>query len=310
DPRETSPEQIGTLADLGFNRASLGVQDFDPSVQTAVNRIQPEDITEQAYNHLRARGFRSINFDLIYGLPLQTVDTFAKTMEKVVGFRPDRISIFNFAYVPWLKKHQLRMNKEDLPSTETRLQILSYAVDRLQKAGYVHIGMDHFALPDDELTVSLRDGSLRRNFQGYSTRGGTELIGFGVTSIGEFNSGYAQNTKSLVDYYRAIEAGRLPTERGLILTQDDRLRKAVIRQLITGLELKFETIEQAFDVRFEEYFARELEAVGEFVDQGMLRFANRSLCVTEQGRFVIRNICMVFDAYLLGQNQGRYSNTV
>lgn len=310
DPRETSPEQIGTLADLGFNRASLGVQDFDPSVQTAVNRIQPEDITEQAFNHLRARGFRSINFDLIYGLPLQTVDTFAKTMEKVVGFRPDRISIFNFAYVPWLKKHQLRMNKEDLPSTETRLQILSYAVDRLQKAGYVHIGMDHFALPDDELTVSLRDGSLRRNFQGYSTRGGTELIGFGVTSIGEFNSGYAQNTKSLVDYYRAIEAGRLPTERGLILTQDDRLRKAVIRQLITGLELKFETIEQAFDVRFEEYFARELEAVGEFVDQGMLRFANRSLCVTEQGRFVIRNICMVFDAYLLGQNQGRYSNTV
>ncbi len=310
DPRETSPDQIAALADLGFNRASLGVQDFNPAVQEAINRIQPLDITESAYRNLRSRGFQSVNFDLIYGLPLQTVETFQGTMDRVIDFRPDRISLFNFAYVPWLKKHQTRIAKEDLPSAETRLKILAYAVSRLQEAGYVYIGMDHFALPDDELTRAVKDGTLRRNFQGYSTRGGTELIGFGVTSIGEFSEGYAQNTKSLIEYYRHIQAGELPTERGLILTHDDRVRKAVIRQLITGLALRFDEIEQAYDIEFERYFAPELAALKEFSDRGLLIVAPRSIQVSEQGRFVIRNICMVFDAYLAGQTQGRYSNTV
>jgi oxygen-independent coproporphyrinogen-3 oxidase len=310
DPRETSPDQIAILADLGFNRASLGVQDFDPSVQAAINRIQPLAMTQAAYETARKCGFRSVNFDLIYGLPLQTAQTFDRTLEQVIELKPDRVSLFNFAYVPWLKKHQGRINAEDLPSTETRLAILSGAVDRLQGAGYEYIGMDHFALPDDELSRAQRDGSLRRNFQGYSTRGGSELIGFGATSIGEFTDGYAQNTKSLVEYYRALSQGILPTERGLILTHDDRVRKAVIRQLITGMELKFQDVEHTCDIDFKQYFARELEELRSFEESGMLTLTGSSIRVEPMGRFVIRNICMVFDAHLGSQVEGRYSKTV
>lgn len=310
DPRETSSDQIAMLADLGFNRASFGVQDFDASVQAAVNRIQPLAMTQTAYETARKCGFRSVNFDLIYGLPLQTVSSFDRTLEQVIDLKPDRVSLFNFAYVPWLKKHQGRINADDLPSTETRLAILSGAVDRLQASGYAYIGMDHFALPDDELSRAQKDGSLRRNFQGYSTRGGSELIGFGATSIGEFTDGYAQNTKSLVEYYRSLSNGTLPTERGLILTHDDRVRKAVIRQLITGMELRFQDIEHACDIDFKEYFARELEDLKPFEESGMLTLTGNSIRVEPLGRFVIRNICMVFDAHLGVQTEGRYSKTV
>lgn len=310
DPRETSSDQIAMLADLGFNRASFGVQDFDASVQAAVNRIQPLEMTRSAYETARRCGFRSVNFDLIYGLPLQTASSFDHTLQQVIDLKPDRVSLFNFAYVPWLKKHQTRINAEDLPSTETRLAILSGAVDRLQGAGYAYIGMDHFALPDDELSRAQKDGSLRRNFQGYSTRGGSELIGFGATSIGEFTDGYAQNTKSLVEYYRSISNGILPTERGLILTHDDRVRKSVIRQLITGMELRFQDIEHACDIDFKKYFARELDELQSFEESGMLTLTGSSIRVEPLGRFVIRNICMVFDAHLGAQTEGRYSKTV
>lgn len=310
DPRETSREQIAMLADLGFNRASFGVQDFDPGVQAAVNRIQPLAMTQTAYETARKCGFRSVNFDLIYGLPLQTASTFDRTLEQVVALKPDRISLFNFAYVPWLKKHQTRIVADDLPSTETRLEILSTAVDRLQDSGYAYIGMDHFALPDDELSRAQKDGSLRRNFQGYSTRGGSELIGFGATSIGEFTDGYAQNTKSLLEYYRALSNGMLPTERGIILTRDDRIRKAVIRQLITGMELHFSEIEHACDINFTEYFGKELGELRQFEDAGMLTLTDHSIRVETSGRFVIRNICMVFDAHLGGVTEGRFSKTV
>lgn len=310
DPRETSSDQIAILADLGFNRASFGVQDFDPSVQAAVNRIQPLELTQTAYETARKCGFRSVNFDLIYGLPLQTETTFDHTLEQVIELRPDRVSLFNFAYVPWLKKHQTRINAEDLPSTETRLKILAKAVDRLQASGYAYIGMDHFALPDDELSRAQANGTLRRNFQGYSTRGGSELIAFGATSIGEFTDGYAQNTKSLVEYYRSLSHGLLPTERGLILTHDDRVRKAVIRQLITGMELKFGEIEHACDIDFGSYFREELESLKAFEESGMLTLTGDSIRVEPLGRFVIRNICMVFDAHLGAQTEGRYSKTV
>ena len=286
------------------------MQDFDPSVQAAVNRIQPLELTQTAYETARKCGFRSVNFDLIYGLPLQTETTFDHTLEQVIELRPDRVSLFNFAYVPWLKKHQTRINAEDLPSTETRLKILAKAVDRLQASGYAYIGMDHFALPDDELSRAQANGTLRRNFQGYSTRGGSELIAFGATSIGEFTDGYAQNTKSLVEYYRSLSHGLLPTERGLILTHDDRVRKAVIRQLITGMELKFGEIEHACDIDFGSYFREELESLKAFEESGMLTLTGDSIRVEPLGRFVIRNICMVFDAHLGAQTEGRYSKTV
>jgi len=310
DPRETTTEQISLLSDLGFNRASFGVQDFDPEVQKAINRIQPEEMTRRVYDHARASGFSSINFDLIYGLPLQTLATFSRTVDRVLALRPDRISIFNFAYVPWLKKHQLRIAKEDLPGPETRLQILAHAVRRLEEAGYLHIGMDHFALPEDELSDALRDGSLRRNFQGYSTHGGSDLIGFGVTSIGEFGGGYAQNTKNLQEYYRAIDSGMLATERGIKLTRDDVIRKDVIRQLISGMDLQFSRMDGMFDMDFKTYFSDELRDLGSFVENGLVEITAESLRVTDEGRFVIRNICMTFDSYLEKNSAVKFSNTV
>ncbi|MBE7437648.1 MAG: oxygen-independent coproporphyrinogen III oxidase [Spirochaetales bacterium] len=312
DPRETSPEHVSTLRELGFNRASMGIQDLDLDVQKAINRIQSDEENLRLYRSLRAAGFQGINFDLIYGLPRQTRQSFERTLDRVIELRPDRISLFNFAYVPWLKKHQRLIQPAELPPTDERIRIFYLAVERFLTAGYVYIGMDHFALPDDEIVLAQNEGSLRRNFQGYTTRRGLDLIGLGVTSIGEVASGYIQNHKTLLEYRRAIESDRLPVHRGLRKTPDDCLRSDIIMDLICNFKLSFAAIETAHNVDFRTAFSRELDLLSPFVEEGFVKVSDSEIQVTDTGRFVIRNICMVFDAYLDRLEQGgqRFSKTV
>jgi oxygen-independent coproporphyrinogen-3 oxidase len=312
DPREITDEHLEILRKHGFNRGSLGIQDVDPRVQEAVNRIQPLELVTRIYDQMRSRGFAGINFDLIYGLPYQTPDSFERTIDAVVELRPDRISLFNFAYLPHLKKHQTRLNASALPDTETRLAIFARAVNRFIEAGYVYIGMDHFALPDDELCVSQNNGTLHRNFQGYTTRGGCDLIGVGLTSIGELSGGYAQNYKKLDEYTAAIESGNLPIERGYHRTQEDALRHRVIMGLISHFHMKFDKFKTDTGVDFRSHFDREMEELKGFADDGLLTIDDDGIDVPFQGRFVIRNICMVFDAHLsdLESRGQKFSKTV
>ncbi len=299
DPRETTPEHIRILREIGFNRASLGIQDVDPAVQKAVNRVQPlESVIKPVYDSLKKEGFTGINLDLIYGLPLQTPHSFQKTIDAVIEMRPARISLFNFAWLPHLKSHQKRIKEEELPVTETRLEIFALAVKEFMDAGYRYIGMDHFALPDDELSVSQENGRLHRNFQGYTTRGGTDLLGVGVTSIGEVNDGYIQNFKDLKAYQISLDEGKLPVHRGIIRSHEDRLRHRVIMQLICHFHLEYSEIEKEFGIRFTEHFARELEELREFEEDSLITTDQKGITVHFQGRFVIRNICMVFDGHL------------
>ncbi len=258
DPRETHSQTIKHLRELGFNRISLGLQDFDPAVQKAVNRIQSEEQTFSVLEAARAEGFRSTNIDLIYGLPLQTVTTFAKTLDKILAVAPDRFSIFNYAHLPARFKTQRQINEVDLPSAEIKLDILQMVGQRLTEAGYVYIGMDHFAKPDDELAVAQREGKLYRNFQGYSTHSDCDLVGLGITSIGRVGDAYIQNVKELDEYDRLITQGRLPVFKGVELNEDDKLRRAVITQLICHFDLSFAAIEKAFGIDFAAYFADEL----------------------------------------------------
>lgn len=313
DPRETSQEHLDMLAELGFNRASIGMQDVDPDVQKAINRVQPmEEVVLPVYEKLRKLNFKGINLDLIYGLPLQTPRSFEATLDTVIGMRPDRISLFNFAYLPHLKTHQKRIREDELPDVEQRLEIFASATERFINAGYRYIGMDHFALPEDELTLAQDNGTLHRNFQGYTTRGGDDLIGVGVTSIGELADGYAQNLKDIRDYTSRLEEGLLPVERGIRRNQDDRVRHRVIMFLLCHFYLNFESIESEFGINFREYFKDELGRLSGFVQEGLLKITDRGLEVPFQGRFVIRNICMVFDARLSGlQAKGqKFSRTV
>jgi oxygen-independent coproporphyrinogen-3 oxidase len=298
DPRTATPEHLDALAEAGFNRASLGIQDLDPLVQRAINRVQTIEQIASVVTGLRRRGIASISFDLIYGLPHQTRASFARTMGAVLALDPDRIALFNFAYVPWLKPHQRAIPEDALPESETRLAIFSDAWWTLAQVGYRALGLDHFAKPTDDLCRAQDQGTLHRNFQGYSTRSGADLIGFGVTAIGQVGDSYAQNAKSLDAYQAAIENGIPATERGLRLSSDDRVRSAVIMELITHFRLDRSAIEERFGIEFSSYFATEAEELERFFEDGLLELDEGELRVTDRGRFAIRTICMAFDAYL------------
>ncbi len=299
DPRVTSSEQLETLRALGFNRLSLGVQDFDPDVQQAVNRIQGVDATRALVAHARALGFASINVDLIYGLPRQDVDSFGRTVETVIDLRPDRVAAYSFAHVPWIRAHQKLLKVEELPSADRKLQLFVAARARFLAAGYRPIGMDHFALPDDELARAAEAGTLHRNFMGYTTRPAPDMVGFGVSAIGDVAGAFAQNTKKLSAYYQAIDAGRLPVQRGYVLDEDDVLRRHVVTQLMCNLQLDTRATARRFDIVFDTYFAVERRELAEGpMAHGFLRDEGGVLRVTPTGRLFVRNICMIFDRHL------------
>lgn len=298
DPREATSDTLSELRELGFNRISLGAQDFDPAVQKAVNRIQTEEQTFSMMDTAREKGFRSTNLDLIYGLPLQTVASFSRTLDKVIAASPERLSVFNYAHLPSLFKVQRQIKEEDMPSAEVKLAILQMVIQRLTDAGYIYIGMDHFAKPNDELVIAQTNGLLYRNFQGYSTHSDCDLIGFGMTSIGRVADSYVQNHKELDTYSSSINQGKLPIFRGFALDQDDKLRRAVITQLICHFELRFETIEKAYGINFHKYFSEQIDALEAMQKDGLLSLTTESITVKPAGRLLIRNICMVFDRYL------------
>ncbi len=298
DPRGLTYEHMKAFREVGFNRISMGVQDFDPKVQKAVNRIQPEEITKQAIDWARELGFKSINLDLIYGLPFQTLESFEKTIDKVIELSPERLAVFNFAYVPWLKPHQRVIKKEDLPAPEIKLQILKMTIEKLTDAGYIYIGMDHFAKPDDELAIAQKEKTLYRNFQGYSTRAGADLYAFGMSAISQFQNIYAQNYKELKDYYSRIDEGKLPTAIGYRMNQDDIIRKHVIMRLMCDMELTKSEVEKKFNINFDEYFADSIPKLQEFIEDGLVELTDDKIIVTLMGRLVIRNIAMCFDAYI------------
>jgi oxygen-independent coproporphyrinogen-3 oxidase len=310
DPREANRETVTLLRELGFNRMSLGVQDFDERVQKAVNRIQTQEQTFEVLDAARDTGFMSVNVDLIYGLPLQTETGFIKTLDRVLESEPDRFSIFNYAHMPTMFPTQKKMNEADMPSADEKLAILHSATERLLEAGYVYIGMDHFAKPDDELAIAQRDETLYRNFQGYSTHAECDLVGMGATSISLINNTYAQNRKTLNEYYEAIEAGDLAVFRGVQLTEDDELRRDVITRLISHFHLNFAKIDAQWNIRFKEYFAAELANLKPMVEDGLITMNEADIYVTAKGRLLIRNICMVFDAYLKSGTTNRFSKVI
>lgn len=311
DPREVGDETIGLLREIGFNRMSLGLQDLDPNVQRAVNRIQTAEQTFGVLESARREGFRSISMDLIYGLPLQTPASFLQTLDQVLEAAPDRLSVFNYAHLPERFKPQRRINEAELPSADQKLEILQQVGARLAEGGYVYIGMDHFAKPDDELAVAQRNGQLYRNFQGYSTHAHCDLVALGVTSIGMVGDTYAQNERSLDDYYARIDAGELAVFRGVALSQDDLLRRAVITQLICNFTLDPKAVEGTWSINFEDYFGDEIDQLKKMADDGLVAFVDGKIDVLPAGRLLIRNVCMVFDRYLKDAGQtARYSKVI
>jgi len=311
DPRGLTKEHLEALRKGGFNRISMGVQDFTETVQKAVNRIQPEDMTRQVVGWVRELGFESINLDLIYGLPFQTTEAFAKTVDAIIDISPDRIAVFNYAHVPWMKRHMELIKPEDLPLPEEKLQILKMTIEKLTNAGYVFIGMDHFAKPQDELAIALREKKLYRNFQGYSTHAGADLYGMGITSISQIGNCYAQNVKKEKEYFDFLNKGLLPIERGFYLSEEDILRRHVITKIMCDFELDFLAIEKMFNINFEEYFKTSLDNLKEFIDDGLVELKNKKLIVTQMGRLLIRNIAMNFDWYIEQKtDKAKYSRTV
>jgi len=298
DPRSTEPGRMAFLAGLGFNRVSIGVQDFDPAVQAAVHRVQGEDLTRRVVEESRSAGFRSVNLDLIYGLPKQTLDSFNATLDRVLDIAPDRIALYSYAHLPVLFKPQRRIHEAELPPAEAKLEIMSLAIGRLTRAGYAYIGMDHFARPEDELAVAQRQGRLQRNFMGYSTQAGADMLGFGVSAIGSVGATYYQNEKALDDYYERLEAGHLPVMRGLELTPDDLVRRAVIQSLICNFRVSIEAIELAWLVDFRRYFGAELQELGRLERDGLVDIQPEWIVVTPRGRLLVRAVCAVFDKYL------------
>lgn len=311
DPRRVKEGSLAHLAGLGFNRVSLGVQDFDPVVQKAVNRMQSEAQTLAVIDQARAAGFRSVNVDLIYGLPRQNVIGFNRTLERVMQAEPDRIALYNYAHLPTVFKPQRRIAEADLLTADAKLDLLALATRRLTGAGYVYIGMDHFAKPGDELAVAQRQGLLHRNFQGYSTHADTDLIGFGISAISQVGPTYSQNVKTLDEYYFRLDQGVLPVMRGIELTADDLLRRALIQCLMCHFEVPIQSLEVAHLIDFRKYFATELEDLIPMGEAGLIRLDDECLTVTPLGRYFIRNICMVFDRYLReGRERARYSRAL
>ncbi|MEF8732914.1 MAG: oxygen-independent coproporphyrinogen III oxidase [Candidatus Accumulibacter meliphilus] len=311
DPRKVDRATVELLAELGFNRMSVGVQDFDPAVQQAVNRVQSEEETLAVMDAARASGFKSISVDLIYGLPKQTVIGFSRTLDRIIAAGPDRVSIYNYAHLPSLFKPQRRILDADMPSADARLQILSLAIRKMTEAGYVYIGMDHFAKPDDELATAQRQGRLHRNFQGYSTHSDCDLLAFGISSIGKVGPTYSQNVKTLDEYYDLLDSGTLPVYRGIELNADDLLRRSIIQSLMCHFELSIESIEIAHLIDFKKHFATELEDLREMVDAGLVRIDDRWITILPKGRMLVRAISMVFDRYLRADRQRtRYSKVI
>jgi oxygen-independent coproporphyrinogen-3 oxidase len=313
DPRTVSRERVLGLRAQGFNRISLGVQDFDPEVQKAVNRVQPESETLAVIAAAREAGFRSVSIDLIYGLPKQSIATMEQTLAKVISASPDRIALYNYAHMPHLFKPQRRILEADMPGAALKLDMLALSIERLTQAGYIYIGMDHFAKPEDDLAVAQRQGRLHRNFQGYSTLAEADLIACGVSAIGALGATYSQNEKTLDAYYERLDEGKLPIARGIKLDTDDLLRRIIIQMLMCHFELSIASIEQAYPIDFAQYFAPELAKLALLEQDGLIHIDSEWLSVTPKGRLLIRNICMVFDRYL-AQAQAphplRYSKTI
>ncbi len=298
DPRAAGTSLLRLLASLGFNRLSLGVQDFDETVQRAVNRVQPAEIVEHVYAAAREIGFRSINFDLIYGLPHQTASGFAATLERVVAMRPDRVAVYGYAHLPQRFKAQRRIRAQDLPNAAQRLGLLECAIDTLGAAGYLYIGMDHFALPEDSLCQALEAGSLQRSFQGYTTHADLDLVNIGVSAIGRVGDLFVQNAKELNSYASGMKGEHLPTQRGIRLSQDDRVRSRVIQGIMCHGRVDEAAVEQEFGIDFERYFGAERERLAALAADDLVDLRSKSLILTPKGRLLMRNVAMTFDAYV------------
>ncbi|EKY05788.1 coproporphyrinogen dehydrogenase [Neisseria sp. oral taxon 020 str. F0370] len=311
DPRKVSRETVHHLGRLGFNRMSVGIQDFDPKGQQAVNRIQSVEETRTVIEAAREADFKSVSVDLIYGLPHQSLASIKPTLDTVLSLDPDRLALYHYAHLPHIFKPQRRIDTDAVPSSEEKLDILQYAVERLSDAGYVFIGMDHFAKPDDELSVALREGFLQRNFQGYSTYADCDLVAIGVSAIGKIGCTYEQNERNITDYYAALDARRLPVMRGYRLTRDDILRRNIIQDLMCRFALDFRVYQDTFAIPFSQYFADELADLEQMERLGLVKLKTNGLTVTPKGRFLIRNIAMVFDYHLRHrETTAQYSQTV
>jgi oxygen-independent coproporphyrinogen-3 oxidase len=312
DPRHIDEAQMKVLAEGGFNRVSFGIQDFNEKVQVAVHRVQPYDVTKAAMDLARKYGMQSVNVDLIYGLPYQSLDTFKETLRLAVTLDPDRFAVFNYAHVPWLKKTMRKIDETTLPRPDEKLAIMKHTIDFMEESGYRMIGMDHFAKPEDELFKAIEKGELHRNFQGYTTKGGADLVGVGLTSIGEGVDYYAQNFKEMAAYEAAIDEGKLPFERGVTHSRDDLIRQHVIMELMSNFKLDIKRFEEKFGVKFEEYFADALDELQPMVHEELLEIAPDRIECSPTGTLLIRNIAMAFDAYMK-KHQGRkktFSKTV
>jgi len=309
DPRGLTREHLVALREVGFNRTSIGVQDFNPQVQKAVNRINSESMLRGIVDWHGELGFESLNLDLIYGLPFQTPKSFEKTLKTILTFNPDRLAVFSYAHVPWMKPHQKLIREADLPGPEVKLAMLKMIIETLTDSGYVYIGMDHFAKVDDELAIAQREKTLQRNFQGYSTKAGVDIYAFGMSSISQVDSIYAQSTKDISKYQELIEAGTLPIEKGYILNEEDVIRRNVIMRLMCDLELDYKQMSHSLKLDFKTHFETELSNLDEFEQDELIQLDTRRLKVTDKGRLFIRNIAMTFDAYL-GEGEGRFSKTI
>ena len=311
DPRRLTREHMVALREVGFNRASMGVQDFNPQVQEAIHRIQPRAMTQQAMDWMRELGYGSINLDLIYGLPHQTVASFNETLDTVLEMKPDRLAVFSYAHVPWIKPAQKILEAEILPAPETKLEVLKLVIEKLTADNqYVYIGMDHFAKPTDELAVAQRNKQLQRNFQGYSTRAGSDIYSFGMSAISQIPDAYWQNEKELPKYQEAVDAGRAPLHRAYFLTEEDKIRRETIMRVMCDLSLDFAAMSQKLGVNFEQHFASELASLVPFEADGLVKRTLAGLEVTDSGRLFIRNLAMCFDNTLGAANERRHSKTI
>ena len=315
DPRVTRDEQVTALRGLGFNRLSMGVQDFTPEVQEAVQRIQGFELTRRLVERARGEGFQSVNIDLIYGLPYQTLDGFRRTIELVLEIRPDRLAVYSFAYVPWIKAHMKHIPNQALPDAALKMQLLGLTIDLFTQAGYRFIGMDHFALPGDEMSKAIEQRTLNRNFMGYTVQSARDMVALGITGIGDVQGAFAQNVKKLPDYYGALRAGRFPVERGYALDADDTVRRHVISQIMCNAHLDVRETERLFGIDFAATFSQELAELGgpgSPSEHGLVTVTPDAIEVTPLGRLFVRNLCMVFDRYLRTKAQEKpvFSRTV
>jgi len=310
DPREAKPETISLLRRLGFNRLSVGIQDFDPLVQSAINRLQSYEETAAIVHAAREWGYRSVSVDLIYGLPYQGVTNFTRTLDKVLELAPDRIAAFNYAHLPQRFKSQRRIDEKTLPTAEEKLALFKQTIEHLTDAGYVYIGMDHFALPDDALAVAQKNGLLHRNFQGYTTHGDCDIVGMGMSAIGTMGDSYYQNVREIDTYYKYLTENEIPIFRGFQLQPEDLLRREIIMALTCNFRVDFQGLERKYGFSFPDFFRKELQQLDSMQDDGLIKINNDSIIVTPLGRLMVRNVCMIFDAYLGQHKTSSFSRTI